>query len=106
MLLRIYALIWVLVIAAAGILFVTGNSDEVTLTILGFVSATLFFAGLLGVLPWMMEEHYSRYVKKHRRPFQPRVKRAFSSKPAYSTRFRNLRHAAPFRKPVLGHAQV
>ncbi len=59
MLIVIYALIWILLAAAAGILFVTGYLNEMTLTVFGFLASTLFFAGLLAVLPWWMNKRFS-----------------------------------------------
>ena len=64
MLIVIYALIWILLAAAAGILFVTGYLNEMTLTVFGFLASTLFFAGFLAVLPWWMNKRHSRYVLK------------------------------------------
>jgi hypothetical protein len=61
MLIIIYALIWILVAAAAGVLFVTGSFNETTLTIFGFLTSALFFTGLVAVLPWWVDKRYSRY---------------------------------------------
>ncbi len=59
MLIVIYALIWILLGAAAGILFVTGYLNEMTLTVFGFLASSLFFAGFLAVLPWWMSKRFS-----------------------------------------------
>jgi len=59
MLIVIYALIWILLAAAAGILFVTGYLNEMTLTVFGFLASTLIFAGFLAVLPWWMNKRFS-----------------------------------------------
>ena len=62
--LRIYAFFWVLLAASAGALYVTGSLGDIALTVLGFAFSALFFAGLVGVLPWLMERHYSRYLRR------------------------------------------
>ena len=59
MLIVIYALIWILLAAAAGILFVTGYLNEMTLTVFGFLASTLIFAGFLAVLPWWMNKRFT-----------------------------------------------
>lgn len=58
----IYALTWFLVSATAGAVYLTGNLGEMTLTILGFIFSTLFFAGFVAVLPfWVDEQHSWKY---------------------------------------------
>ena len=61
MLIKIYALVWILLTAAAGILFAGRNLNEMTLTIFGFLFSTLFFLGVVAVLPWWTDKRYSRY---------------------------------------------
>jgi len=61
MLIIIYAFVWIL--AAAGILFAAGNFNETAVTVFGFLFSTLFFAGIVGVLPWWMDKWYSRYYR-------------------------------------------
>ena len=56
---KIYALVWLLVVGAAGLFYLAGNLNELTLTVFGFVASTLTFAGLVGVLPWWMDKQYS-----------------------------------------------
>jgi len=56
---KVYTLIWVVVIAAAAGLYFTGNLNEVTLTIFGFISSTLFVGFFVAVLPWLMDKHYT-----------------------------------------------
>jgi hypothetical protein len=58
MLVVIYAFAWLLVAAAAGILYLTGYFDQVMLTIFGFLVSTLFFAGVVVVLPWWVDKLY------------------------------------------------
>lgn len=60
MLIIIYALVWILVATAAGILFVTGNFNEMTMTVFGFLISALFFTGLVAVLPWWVDKRYSQ----------------------------------------------
>jgi hypothetical protein len=62
MLLKIYAFTWAVMIAMAGMLFATGMLNEFTITALGFIFPTMFFVGLFGVLPWMMDRHYARHI--------------------------------------------
>ena len=57
----IYALIWLLTMASAGILYFTGNFNELTMIVFGFISSTLVFMGMIGVLPWWVDKRYSRY---------------------------------------------
>ncbi len=57
--LRIYALVWISVLAAAGGLFYTGSFNEVALHIFGFVSSTLLFTGFVAVLPVWMNHHFA-----------------------------------------------
>lgn len=59
MILKIYALIWLLVIAAAAGLLLTGNSSDIVLAVLGFISSTLFFGFYVAILPRLMEKHYT-----------------------------------------------
>lgn len=66
MLIKIYALVWVLAAAAAGIVFAAGNFNEAVMTIFGFLFSTLFLAGIVGVLPWWMDKHYSRHYRQSR----------------------------------------
>ena len=61
MLVKLYGLFWVLLAVAAGTIVATASFDAVTLTTFGFAFGALVFTGLVGVLPWWMEKHYSRY---------------------------------------------
>ena len=56
---KIYLLVWLVAAGAAGLLFFTGNLNELTFTVLGFMFSTLVFAGLVAVLPWWMDRRYS-----------------------------------------------
>lgn len=64
MLMRIYAFFWVVLAAATVTLYVTGNFGEIAFTVLGVAFSAMFFAGFVGVLPWFMERHYSRYLRR------------------------------------------
>lgn len=57
--LRIYALVWVFVLAAAGSLFYTDSFNEITAHVFGFVSSTLLFMGFAAVLPAWIDHHFS-----------------------------------------------
>jgi hypothetical protein len=59
MILIIYALIWMLTAAAAGLLFFTGKFNELTMTVFGFIFSTLVFMGMIAVLPWWVDKRYS-----------------------------------------------
>ena len=56
---KIYALVWLVVAGAASLFYLTGNFNELTLTVFGFVFSTLLFTGLVAVLPWWMDKRYS-----------------------------------------------
>jgi hypothetical protein len=59
MVVKIYAVVWLLVMASAGFLFITGTQNELTLTVLGFVVSVLAAAGLVTVLPWWVDKKYT-----------------------------------------------
>ena len=59
MILIIYALIWLFAAAFAGFLYFTGNFNELTLTVFGFIFSTLVFMGMIAVLPWWVDKKYS-----------------------------------------------
>lgn len=59
MLIVFYVLIWFVVAAAAGILYLTGNFNEMWLTVFGFLVSTLFFMSFTAVLPWWVDKRYS-----------------------------------------------
>jgi hypothetical protein len=52
-----------LVIAAAASVHISGNFGEMALAIFGFGVSTLLFAGVVGVLPWMIDRHHSRLIQ-------------------------------------------
>lgn len=53
---KVYALIWLLVVASAAVLYFTGNFSDIVLPIFGFISGTLFFGFFLAVLPWWVDK--------------------------------------------------
>ena len=57
--LRIYGSIWLLVSAAVAVSYFTGLLNETTLVISGFVISTLAAMGLLGLLPALIDDHFS-----------------------------------------------
>lgn len=61
--LKLYALTWLFVAAAALATFMTGSFNSVSLTVFGFVVSTLIFMGLVAVLPALTNEHYSRKIR-------------------------------------------
>ena len=56
---RIYALIWLVLLALTAAVYFTGNFTEMTLTVSGFIAATLFALGLTMVLPWWVDKTHT-----------------------------------------------
>lgn len=62
---RVYALVWLLVVASAALFYATGNVNDLILTIFGFIFATLFAGFFLAVLPWWAHHiHEPKYYTK------------------------------------------
>jgi membrane protein YdbS with pleckstrin-like domain len=59
MVVRIYALAWLLVMASAGVLLFSTPLNELTMTIFGFVVSVLAAAGIVMVLPWWVNKKYT-----------------------------------------------
>jgi hypothetical protein len=59
MVLKIYGGLSLVVAALAAVTFFTGNLNEFTLPIFGFVVSTLFFMGFVAVMPWWMDKMYA-----------------------------------------------
>ena len=57
--LRIYGLIWLLVLGAAGVSYLMDLINTVTFPIFGFVFATLAVMAFVAVLPAWLNEHHS-----------------------------------------------
>ena len=51
MIVKIYALIWVVGIAAAAVFYLTGNLTPVMKVVFGFLTFGMVFMGMMGVLP-------------------------------------------------------
>ena len=58
MLVKLYALIWLLGLLAVGIFYFTGNFTPVVAIVFGFLSFGAIFMGIMGVLP-ETETHHS-----------------------------------------------
>lgn len=59
MFITLYILIWLVSAAAAGVLYISGNFNEMLVTLFGFLFSTLFFAGIVAVLPWWVDKHHT-----------------------------------------------
>ena len=59
MVIKIYAFIWLLVFAVAGLLYFSGNANELTIAVMGFIVSTLLAAGVVIVLPWWVDRKYT-----------------------------------------------
>jgi hypothetical protein len=66
MLVGIYLAFWILVIVASGVVFAAGIISEMSLAMIGFASASLVFVGLIGLLPWSVDNYYSRFSEVKR----------------------------------------
>lgn len=51
MIVKIYALLWVLGLLAAGIFYLTGNLGPIATVVFGFLTFGMIFMGMMGVLP-------------------------------------------------------
>lgn len=60
---KFYVFTWIFLLAVAGILSASGLFNPMLKTSFDFIFATLFFAGIVAVLPLWMDEHYSRKIK-------------------------------------------
>jgi len=56
---RIYGLIWLLVLGATGVSYFMGFINAMTFPIIGFVFGTLAVMGFVAALPAWLNEHYS-----------------------------------------------
>lgn len=57
MIVKVYGLIWLVGILAAGILFLTGNFTPLVSVVFGFLSFGAIFMGMIGVLPTTEAPH-------------------------------------------------
>ena len=65
---RIYGLLWLLVMAAAVTVYLTGSFNFATTMILGFIASVLAGAGMLAVYPALMTEDVSSTKQSARLP--------------------------------------
>ena len=56
---RIYGLIWLLVLGLTGVSYLMDFINEMTFPIFGFVFSTLAVGGFVAALPAWLNEHYS-----------------------------------------------
>lgn len=57
MVVKIYALIWILGLLAAGLFYITGNLGPVMQVVFGFLTFGAIFMGIMGVLPTSVGHH-------------------------------------------------
>lgn len=57
MIAKIYALIWILGLAAAGIFYLTGNLTPVIQIVFGFLTFGMIFMGMISILPFEATHH-------------------------------------------------
>jgi hypothetical protein len=57
MLVKLYALIWVLGLLAVGIFYFTGNFTLPVAIVFGFLSFGAIFMGIMGILPETVSHH-------------------------------------------------
>ncbi len=59
---QVYGSIWLVAVALAAVLYLTGNFSDLVLNIFSFIFATLFFGFFLAVLPWWVYKiHQPKY---------------------------------------------
>ncbi len=61
---KIYGLIWLSFITTTGVVYLNGAITTITLPIFGFAFGTLFFMGLVAVLPFWLKDHFAPKVFK------------------------------------------
>jgi hypothetical protein len=59
MIARIYGLMWVLIAAVAGVLYLTDSFTFAAIMVLGFIASVLTGAGMLTIYPALMKEDVS-----------------------------------------------
>ena len=75
MVIRIYALIWLLFAASVATAYFTGNFTEMTLTVFGFIGATILASGVTLVLPWWVDKRHT-WTYEAASPSPPRTVRS------------------------------
>ena len=62
MVMKIYAFAWLLAAVSVALLYFAGRLNEPELTVLGFILSTLFFTGVVAILPWWVDKlHAPKY---------------------------------------------
>ncbi|HJS50877.1 MAG TPA: hypothetical protein VJ781_03170 [Pyrinomonadaceae bacterium] len=56
---KIYAFIWLFVLAVTGVMYLTGALNEITLTIIGFLISTMIALGMVVLLPTLLDSHFA-----------------------------------------------
>ena len=51
---KIYWYTWLIIVAVAGLLLVTGNMTNMAVVVFGFIAFGMIFAGMTNVLPWTL----------------------------------------------------
>lgn len=54
----LYGLIWIIFAAAAITAYMTDSLSPTNLAIFGFLGSTLFFIGLVALLPFLVNRHH------------------------------------------------
>ncbi len=57
MVIKIYGMIWAVIVTAVAVLLLTGNFTNLVAAVFGFICQTLVFIGMMGVLPNSMSRH-------------------------------------------------
>ncbi len=55
---KLYVLTWIIFSAAALSAYTTDSLSPIRLTLFGFFGSTLFFMGLVALIPHLMNRHY------------------------------------------------
>lgn len=63
MLLRLYAIAWIVVLAATAGLYLIGYLNSLSLTVLGFIYFALLYGGIISVIP--VTEFHGSPTEKH-----------------------------------------
>ncbi len=63
---KIYAFAWLLLIGTIIITYLTGNITTFTLPLLGFALGTMFFLGLVAILPVWLNNYFAPKLLKPR----------------------------------------
>jgi hypothetical protein len=99
---RIYGLIWLLVLGVTGVSYLMGFINAITFPIFGFVFSTLAVGGSVAVLPAWLNEHYSpktypvpKKVARNQFDFRPAGSRAKHGRTTFRRRGHHGVHQIP-----------